>query len=65
MSTVAQKLYTVQEVAEILGISEVQVRGLCEIGRLFAVNISTGEKRRHFRIPEESLRRFLTRKRGY
>lgn len=65
MSTITpQKMYTVQQAAAIIGITTAQTRGLCEIGRIRAIDISVGSKR-YYRIPEDSLRRFLLGPKNY
>lgn len=51
--------YKVKEVAEMLSIHKGKVLLLIHTGKLRAVNVSTGDKRPTWRIPNSDLQRFL------
>ena len=53
-------LLTVREVAQILKVSEDTVREHIRSGDLRAVNVATGKKRPRWRIPEGTLRAFIS-----
>lgn len=54
------KIYTIEEVAEILKCSEKTVRNLIDAGKLIYKNISTAD-RKIIRIAEEDLRNFINK----
>jgi excisionase family DNA binding protein len=51
--------YTVREAAELLSISEVQLRRVIKNGDIAVKRIGYGEKSHHIRIPAESIAEFL------
>lgn len=56
---VAAKMMTVQEAAGRLGVSENQVLKLIEEGRLEAIDVGDGGKRKHWRVPLAAYEKFL------
>ncbi len=59
----SQQLLTPKQVAERLQVSEDTVRGWCGCGDLLAVNVSKGHYKERWRITEDDLTEFLSRKR--
>lgn len=60
--TIPDRLLTVHEAAEILGIHAVTLRSWVRRGRIAVVRIGTGKKRR-LRFEVETIRRYIERHR--
>lgn len=58
---VKEMMYTAKQVADVLGISHIYVRKLCESGAIKAQKTSANG---HWRISERELRRYKLSKKG-
>jgi len=54
-----EKIYTIKQAAEFLGVSEAKIKRLIVAGKLKAKNVCLGDRRKHFRISHENLMAFV------